>query len=275
MGLCGFWRLFISHPLHSQFLSKSCFFCACGFLLGFCGFCSLPFRILCLTRSSPAGGFLALLGFWPWLPASSASPPPAHPLLFRFFALISTTTPFLPTSSPAVNALNGWCIAKRTLKVHWRIAQKALEGLGVERVLVGQYGCKLPLSFCEESWAQSAMSPAPSTSAVRGRTCTCSVRREGLSSFSAPNSITGAAPPNPRYFLGFLPLIQSSLPPLLFGFLASNSIITPASSWGGCQRSWPTVAPGRRRSIHDNSMALLWERERCIDISILETNPNV
>ena len=62
--------LFISHPLHSQFLS---------------------FRILCIASSAAAGGFLALwllaafwlwlfassafpVGFWPWLPASSASP---------------------------------------------------------------------------------------------------------------------------------------------------------------------------------------------------------
>ena len=66
----------------------------------FAALAALAFRILCIASSAAAGCFLALwllaafwlfassafsVGFWPWLPASSASPvlsraPPATPL---------------------------------------------------------------------------------------------------------------------------------------------------------------------------------------------------
>ena len=66
----------------------------CGFYVGFCGFCGFSFRILCIHSSSLSHplhcqfrwlfgfGFWLFassafpVGFWPWLPASSASQVP-------------------------------------------------------------------------------------------------------------------------------------------------------------------------------------------------------
>ena len=56
----------------------------------------------------------------------------------------------LPTTQ---NCWNGMCIARKTLKVHWSMAARAFQSLGVHQVHVGQYGCKIPLQVFKQDFA--------------------------------------------------------------------------------------------------------------------------